>query len=802
MADAVCVARYLIDAAGSGTTPTTLVDDTGNGNDLTISFNSNGTWTNDAEGNGLDSTQTPGSPNALIAQLADISANGNIGPELNGKDELYAVAVLNVEAVTTGHSRVFQVGTSTGDGDFNWTINNTNQSQVRVNAESTSNYVATNSANINFVGAGKVVAIIQVDTKEASGSDRVKYYRDGVQGSSGFSTLDQNTTLTSVNSSDRFLTLMDRNGGSRSFDGQLYYFELGHGILTADQIANITSALQANHDADHGEVGSATLAITAAATADNPTDEGFDVQITTNIPATIDIVPLGAGSAQPIESVFNAASFGGVSVAATEFERTITGLAEATPYRTHFRVAAAGQTTLYDFVDQTTTPNTAQILSVNGGVTPLFGETGIVVNLSQGATGSSAITVNGVAQPAPTVVSDTQVTFDLTAWPNAVYESDVTLALTTPGGVVNTTIQFRPPSGSDYVTVAPGYNASSQVVDASPDLVAGDQIEWVTTDSNLNPVTISNLAVVTISGVTPGNFDVRIIDQSDGARSAAQTISGAGADVIPDQFDLGADVTGAEPAAVTTKSFVLAGVDPGEDVSCVAGDDAQVSVEAGSYATTQSAQNGNTINVRVTAGSFGEVRTGSLEVNGITDSFTVTTRSAISPTITTQPVGQSVLVGAAYGFNVVASGVASYQWYDASDDSVIVGETNASYVGTAALIDNGMQVYCILTSSEGGTTQTNTVTLTVAQQTARITSPVMRNVDTKALLANTSFNIEVKNLSDDTLFQQSVTTNASGIFTIDSNAMGPVGSGVRVVFIQVDALSTRQSFDTTTTAAA
>lgn len=77
---------------------------------------------------------------------------------------------------------------------------------------------------------------------------------------------------------------------------------------------------------------------------------------------------------------------------------------------------------------------------------------------------------------------------------------------------------------------------------------------------------------------------------------------------------------------------------------------------------------------------------------------------------------QVTLEVSAYGY-----GPASYQWYDASDDSAIAGET-----GRKITLDRAISVYCIVTDEYGSsaTSQTATVTVVavrVTDQTSQVT---------------------------------------------------------------------------------
>jgi len=102
------------------------------------------------------------------------------------------------------------------------------------------------------------------------------------------------------------------------------------------------------------------------------------------------------------------------------------------------------------------------------------------------------------------------------------------------------------------------------------------------------------------------------------------------------------------------------------------------------------------------------------------------------PVIDTQPVDTTVDEVSVATFTVAATasqGTLLYQWYDASDDSVVIGETAATFDFTTALTDNGNTYYVIVTD-DFGSVQSSTVTLTVNDIAPVITTqPVAATVD-------------------------------------------------------------------------
>src|SRR5213075_1422776 len=125
-----------------------------------------------------------------------------------------------------------------------------------------------------------------------------------------------------------------------------------------------------------------------------------------------------------------------------------------------------------------------------------------------------------------------------------------------------------------------------------------------------------------------------------------------------------------------------------------------------SYVTpaTTSSDNGATFDV-VVSNSAGTVtsNTATLTVNA----------AAVGPTITTQPVSQTVTAGQAATFKVVAAGTAplSYQWQ--KNGANISGATSASYVTPATTSSDNGATFDVVVSNSAGTVTSNAATLTV-----------------------------------------------------------------------------------------
>ncbi len=114
----------------------------------------------------------------------------------------------------------------------------------------------------------------------------------------------------------------------------------------------------------------------------------------------------------------------------------------------------------------------------------------------------------------------------------------------------------------------------------------------------------------------------------------------------------------------------------------------------------------------------------SASLNGVTGSTTLTVNAApMPPTITSQPVDQSVTAGQAATFSVVASGTPplSYQWQKSG--LAISGATSSSYTTPATTAADNGSTFGVLVSNAAGSTPSSTATLTVQVPPSITTQP-------------------------------------------------------------------------------
>jgi O-glycosyl hydrolase len=141
---------------------------------------------------------------------------------------------------------------------------------------------------------------------------------------------------------------------------------------------------------------------------------------------------------------------------------------------------------------------------------------------------------------------------------------------------------------------------------------------------------------------------------------------------------------------------------------------------AASYATpaTTTSDSGATFKVLVT-NSAG---------NATSNSATLTVNPAqVAPTITAQPVNQTVTAGQTASFTVVATGAAplSYQWQ--KNGAAISGATAASYTTPATTSSDNGDIFHVIVSNSIGSITSNSATLTVTSGTGPTVTLTLAN---------------------------------------------------------------------------
>lgn len=781
MAAYAAVARYKFDGADSGTAVTTVPDDTGNLNPLTIAFNAMGSWGSTAAGRGVIQTQTQGGAGGTLMRVQ--ATAGNIAAQFSGKREASARIVFSYDGPGSGDGNLIVLGhTAGGDGVIRVTTNGYDVIGVAFASEDADG--ATQYYRQEFYtgvyGAGIQVLDVVFDSTQAVQADRAKLWRNGTQVTTINSALiPLNAEIPTLGAS-HYLAIGNRvTGANQVLQGKIWYAEIGTGQLTTQQITDGATALAADNDADWN--APPVLALTAPLTLDQVVATSLRANVTTSVNATVDYVVGAAASAQPSEPTFDASTIGGSSTAFSPFQTTIPALTPGASIRVHVRVSD-GTTTLYDYEDVTLPAVSNVILSVNGGTPIRYDQTSFDITWDTAPGVLSAVTLNGVAQGAHTAINSTTTRVARTSanWPATRYNTTISLVT----GAASAPTSMGPATGYGVQRLAVGYVENPpQTIDSNSDAVAGDEIIIHLQGGALS---IDSLGRLTFNAGFNGLVEWAIVDQADGAHSAfAFYPYSAGADILPTVPTLIANVTGANPGQPIRGSFVLAGVTAATDIPVVAAGFMQVSATDGSgYGPSITRQLGQTVYYEIIAGAFGEVRTGNVSMNGVTAAspLSVAARAANAPSITTQPSNQSVTSGAVATFSVAATNAATYQWQkDTAGNGTyanISGATSATYARTTSDADLGTSnVRCVVTSSEGASTTSASATLTVIAAATRLVIPAGVVTGRGASMAGaTAVPINIRNVNGALIHSTTVTIAASGVTNIDSNQNGAVGT--------------------------
>ncbi len=250
-------------------------------------------------------------------------------------------------------------------------------------------------------------------------------------------------------------------------------------------------------------------------------------------------------------------------------------------------------------------------------------------------------------------------------------------------------------------TVAAGQTASFTVVAFG---TAPLSYQWQKAGVNISGATSASYTTpVTVSSDNGSQFQVTISNASGSITSAAATLTVNSPPSITAQ-PANETVTASQAATFTV---VATGTAPlsyqwqkgGANIS---------GATSASYTTPATSFSDNTSQFQVVVSN----------VAGSITSLAATLTVNSQPTITMQPVNQTVVAGQTATFTVVATGTAplSYQWQKGGTN--ISGANSVSYTTPAtALTDNGSQ-FNVVVSNSLGNIASNTVTLTVTATAA------------------------------------------------------------------------------------
>ena len=250
--DAVAIARYLLNEAATGQSPSTCADDTGNGNGLAISWDSTHlSWTSIVAGRGLDWSD-PTFGTTAIARLADIVTNGNLGSSLDGSKTAAIVAVVEVDSGNGSIGRIVAITQGTNNGDFALVSDDQERPGLRWDNNNGIFFPSITSPGIYLV-------IVNVDSSQITPSDRVKMSYNGVDQSSVTGVWPALDSTLSLNTSTDMCIGNRPNDFARPNDQKNYWVGIYDKPLTAQQITDAQSLLT-NNDVDWEDAGDNLLA--------------------------------------------------------------------------------------------------------------------------------------------------------------------------------------------------------------------------------------------------------------------------------------------------------------------------------------------------------------------------------------------------------------------------------------------------------------------------------------------------------------------------------------------------------------
>jgi hypothetical protein len=246
---AISIARWLFNEASSGQIPTTVADDTGNGNNLTINYNTaDANWTSNAAGNGLDFVAVPSTAQTARIELSDIDVNGTIYSSLNNATTFSIF--INVENLVgnavQGHLMSFGRGVDSWESTFLLNAIGTTALKVEFSEDVDGlSFVEYNSLTLATINTIR----FDIDTTQAAEDDRCKLYVDNVLiPPSGAARLPLNAALYFNPALSHDFNIGNTSDRTRNIQGQIYYAELFTGTSTTQERLDSHTNVLANND--------------------------------------------------------------------------------------------------------------------------------------------------------------------------------------------------------------------------------------------------------------------------------------------------------------------------------------------------------------------------------------------------------------------------------------------------------------------------------------------------------------------------------------------------------------------------
>jgi hypothetical protein len=318
---------------------------------------------------------------------------------------------------------------------------------------------------------------------------------------------------------------------------------------------------------------------------------------------------------------------------------------------------------------------------------------------------------------AATVSGDNGASFTVKVTNAAGSQTSNAATLTVSAGAVAPTITTQPQSQ----TVTVGATATFSVAATG---TAPLSYQWYRNTVAISGATsASYTTAATVSGDNGANFTVKVTNTAGSQTSNAATLTVTAGTVAPTITTQPQSQT-VTAGATATFSVAATGTAPFsyqwyKDSVAISG------ATSASYTTPATVVGDNGASFTATVTNVA----GSQTSNAAT--LTVTA-GAVAPTITTQPLDVTVLVGATATFSVVATGTAplSYQWY--RNTVAISGATSSSYTTPGTVIGDNGATFTVTVTNAGGSQTSNPGTLTVNSASGPGTPQIIQHIATTA----------------------------------------------------------------------
>jgi len=278
------------------------------------------------------------------------------------------------------------------------------------------------------------------------------------------------------------------------------------------------------------------------------------------------------------------------------------------------------------------------------------------------------------------------------------------------------------PNGIDVISNIISISGITEAVTASVSDLGTGGVPKISVNGALyttSPVQVNEgdalrVAILPDTGVFSETYQAEV---SIGDGSAIFQVTTRDADTTPDAFSI-ADLADQEPSTLIASSQVtLTGLEGPATISVSgAAGSPQISLDSGTtWVTSGTIANNENFSVRLTSGAFGETRTATVTAGGVSDTFSVTTRSSNDNPVLTSFSAQT---GVEPGVTVVSdtitvTGLESSVTASVSGDGLPEFEVNGNgtWIGAAgnASVSNNDTIRVRLTSGAFGETSVSTI---------------------------------------------------------------------------------------------